>query len=108
MANEQALAATPALAVTTGGEHFAALLALEQGSAAEHHLNLIAWLLGLPIAADPATAARSILQYQRDHPRPALSTALCELLALVGDCSRERLDALSRNRRSFRPTTRSD
>ena len=103
MAGEQALAG-PA----PGGDHFAALLALERHAEAEHHLNLLAWLVGLPIAADPAEAARAILDYQRDNPRPALSTALCELLAIVGACSRERLDEISRNRRSFRIASRSD
>lgn len=90
------------------GELFAGLLAIEQGAVAEPHFNLLRWLIGLPAAADPAEAARSILDYQQAHPRPALTSALCDLLAVVSRCTRERLDGLSRNRRSFQTAARSD
>jgi hypothetical protein len=101
--DREAVAARPAAEAM-----FAGLLALERIAVAEHHFNLLRWLIGLPSDLDPAAAARSILDYQRTHPRPALSSALSDLLAVVGRCSRERLDELSRNRRSFRTAARSD
>lgn len=90
------------------GDLFAGLLAIERHAVAEQHFNLLRWLIGLPAAADPAEAARSILDYQQTHPRPALTSGLRDLLAVVGRCSRERLDGLSRNRRSFQTAARSD
>lgn len=87
---------------------FAELLAIEHAARDEHRLTLLHWVLGLPFGLDPAAAAHAILDYQQTHPRPALSTALRDLLAVVGRCSRERLDGLSRHRRSFRTAARSD
>jgi hypothetical protein len=95
-------AATPAVE-----DMFAGLLALERSAGAEHHLNLLTWLVGLPGSLDPAAAARAVLDYQQANPAAALSAGLNDLLATVSGWSCARLDELSRNRRSFRTEARS-
>ncbi len=110
MASSLATATIDAAAGGAGpaADMFAELLAIERTARDEHRLTLLHWVLGLPFGLDPAAAARAVLAHQQAHPRPALSTALRDLLAVVGRCSRERLDEISRNRRTFRIAARSD
>lgn len=90
----------------TAGDLFAGLLAIERRAVAEHHLNLLQWLIGLPVAADPAAAAALVLGYQHRHPDPALSTSLIDLLRDVSRCPPSGLGRFAANRHNHRHLTR--
>jgi hypothetical protein len=87
-------------------ELFAELLAIERRAVAEHHFNLLRWLIDLPIAADPAAAAALVLGYQHRNPDPALSTPLIDLLHDVSRCPPSELGRFAANRHNQRHLTR--
>jgi hypothetical protein len=85
---------------------FAGLLAIERRAVAEHHFNLLRWLIDLPVAADPAQAAALVLGHQRRHPDPALSAPLIDLLQDVSRCPPSGLGRFAANRHNLRHLTR--
>ena len=78
-----------------GAQLNASLLALDAVAHEPVQLKLLAWVMGLPNGLDPAIAARMVMK-QHDA---RISAPLMKLVEVVAQYPRERLLALSNQRR---------